>query len=103
MITDVREKSVSVVTSITEPVFTTWTWGQREAPKEEPSVKYQQKLSLVYASPSRCWGLGFSREKGYGAEETNPTYLLQLSIVFMGTNRDLPSMGDQVSRYASKS
>lgn len=99
---ETRERSVTVVSSLTSPIFTTWSWSKKETQDTTPN-DYRQKIGLVYASSSKCWGLGFSREKGYNASEANATYLLQLSITFMGQVRDLPNVGSAVDRELKKS
>lgn len=97
----IKERSVSVVTSLTAPIYTTYTWSLREEKDVDP--QYRQKISLVYNSTSRCWGLGFSREKDYGVNERDASYLLQLSVIFMGQQRDLPNMGGVIERELDRS
>jgi hypothetical protein len=97
----VREKTLSVVTSLTNPVTATYSWGSKD--ERNVDIQYRQKLGLVFGSDSRCWGLSFSREKPYGVDEYDATYLLQLSIVFMGQSRDLPNMSDSITRELKKS
>ncbi len=104
--TETREKAIQLVTSLTKPIFTTYTWNQRDIkdPNSHDITRdYQQKIGLVYASPSKCWGLGFSREKTYGTLEENASYVLQLNIIFMGQARDLPQMGQSIERELKKS
>ncbi|MCX6119610.1 MAG: hypothetical protein NT027_18895, partial [Proteobacteria bacterium] len=96
-----REKTATVVTSLTAPVYTTWSWGQKQVDGSD-DAPYRQKMSFVYGSPSRCWGVGFSREKDYGQDEIAPTYRLQLNIVFMDQPRDLPDMSPTVTRELQK-
>lgn len=98
-----NERTLQVVTSLTKPLYTTYTWGRKDVKDDSNFPDYQQKIGFVYSSPSRCWGMGFSREKGYGVPEEAATYVLQLNIIFMGQIRDLPDMSPQLSRQIDKS
>lgn len=98
-----KEKSATIVTSLTNPVTSSWSYSLKEKENEAPLSDYRQRLSLMYASPSGCWGLGFAREKGYGVEEKAATYLLQLNITFMGQTRDLPNISSPMERELRKS
>lgn len=98
-----NERTVQVVTSLTKPFYTTYSWGRKEIKDDPIYPDYQQKLGVVYASPSRCWGVGLSREKGYGVDEAGATYVLQLNVIFMGQARDLPDMSPQLARQIDKS
>jgi len=48
---------------------------------------YQTVLGAVYSSPSNCWALAFQRQKKYYKEERDASYLLELSVLFMGRAR----------------
>lgn len=87
----IKERTVSVVTTLTAPVFATYAWSLKEEFGVRPLDR--DKIGLTYVSKSDCWGLGFSRERGYGQKERDSTYLLTLSIIFMGQGRELPGMG----------
>jgi lipopolysaccharide export system protein LptA len=98
-----REKSVTLVTSLTSPVTSSWSYSRKEKENEAPARDYRQKLNLVYGSTSGCWGLGFAREKGYGVDESGASYLLQFNMTFMGQTRDLPNMSSSIEREIKKS
>jgi hypothetical protein len=97
------EKSITFVTSLANPLSASWSYSQKEKINEAPAKDYRQKVSLVYGSASGCWGLGFSREKGYGIDERGASYLLQLNVTFMGQTRDLPNMSSAIERELKKS
>ena len=96
------EKSLTFVTSLTSPVSASWSYSRKDKVNELPERDYRQKISLVYGSASGCWGLGFSREKGYGVEERAASYLLQLNVTFMGQTRELPNMSSSLERELKK-
>lgn len=100
---DTKEKSLTFVTSLTDPITSSWSYSQKEKDNELPAFDYRQKLSLVYGSASGCWGIGFSREKGYGVDEAGASYLLQLNVTFMGQARPLPNMSSPIERELKKS
>ena len=97
------ERSVTVVTSLTNPVTSSWAYSRKDKVNEAPDKDYRQKLSFVYGSSSGCWGLGFAREKGYSVDESGASYLLQLNMTFMGQTRDLPNMSKPLEREFNKS
>ena len=97
------ERSVTVVTSLTNPVTSSWAYSRKDKVNEAPNKDYRQKLSFVYGSSSGCWGLGFAREKGYSVDESGASYLLQLNMTFMGQTRDLPNMSKPLEREFNKS
>ncbi len=89
-----RERRVSLATSLIPPV-TSFIQVRRqliddEVPTFENSVR--TAYGFDYQSSSRCWGLQFSREKDYGDTQAEATYLLRLSVIFMGQERSLPNM-----------
>jgi hypothetical protein len=97
------ERSVTVVTSLTNPVATSWAYSRKDKVNDAPERDYRQKISFVYGSSSGCWGLGFAREKGYGVDENGASYLLQLNMTFMGQTRELPNMSKPMEREFNKS
>ncbi len=60
--------------------------------------EYKTAFGFRYDSDSKCWGLQFAREKNYGKLEGEATYLLRLSVVFMGQQRNLPNMSQGLER-----
>ena len=62
------------------------------------TTSFQTAYGLKYVSSSDCWGLQFAREKGYSTPEANASYVIRLSIVFMGQERPLPDMSGSVVR-----
>ncbi len=96
------ERSLTFVTSLISPVSASWSYSRKDKINELPKQDYRQKISLVYGSASGCWGLGFSREKGYGVEERAASYLLQLNVTFMGQTRELPNMSSGLERELKK-
>jgi len=60
--------------------------------------EYKAAYGIRYDSDSRCWGLQFAREKDYGVLEGEATYLLRLSVVFMGQQRNMPNMSPGLER-----
>jgi hypothetical protein len=83
-----NEKTAVIATTLTKPISTTYSLGEREVQDSTTPKDYRQKIALIYASPSKCWGLSMSREKGYITSERDATYLLQLSVIFTGQSRD---------------
>ena len=93
-----REQSTTFVTSLLRPFTASWSYSRKDIDGIASANDYRQKLGLSYASLSQCWGLTFVREKPYGVEEKNSTYLLQLNVTFMGQTRDLPNMSSPLER-----
>jgi hypothetical protein len=98
-----REKTANVSTTLTKPVKAAWSYSRKDKENEAPANDYRQKLSVLYGSPSLCWGIGFAREKGYGVKEHDASYLLQLNITFMGQGREFPNLFNSVEREMKKS
>jgi hypothetical protein len=98
-----KERSITVVTSLLNPVTTSWSYSRKDKENEAPATDYRQKVSVIYGSDSGCWGLGFAREKGYGVDEHGASYLLQFNMTFMGQTRDLPNMSSSLERELKKS
>ena len=98
-----REKTTSVATTLSKPITSTWNYSRKEVDNQGPARDYRQKISFIYGSPSLCWGLGFSREKGYGVEERGASYLLQLSVTFLGQGRVFPNLSTAMERELKKS
>ncbi len=96
------ERSVSLVTSLISPVTASWIFSRKDKVNDLPQEDYRQKASIVYGSSSGCWGLGFSREKGYGIDEAGASYLLQLNVTFMGQTRSFPNMSSAIERFIKK-
>ena len=65
------------------------------------TTSFQSAYGLKYVSPSDCWGLQFAREKTYSTPEAYASYVLRLSMVFMGQERPLPDMSGGVIHEAS--
>jgi hypothetical protein len=51
---------------------------------------YRVSIGASYLSSSDCWGMNFSRLKDYGKDEGNATYVLRLSVLFLGQPREIP-------------
>ncbi len=49
-------------------------------------------VGAEYRSTSNCWGLALARTKNFLYPEAEASYLLQLSVIFMGLQRPLPNM-----------
>jgi hypothetical protein len=97
-----REQSTTFVTSLLKPVTASYSYSKKDIDGPLATDDYRQKIGISYASPSRCWGLTFVREKPYGIEEKSSTYLLQLNVTFMGQTRDLPNMSSPLERQIHK-
>jgi lipopolysaccharide export system protein LptA len=95
------EQTATFATSLTRPVMTTVSWAKREY-RGQGIPLHKNKIGLVYASRTNCWGMGFSREKDYGVPQDAASYVLQLNIIFMGQQRDLPDMSQQVDRVMKR-
>lgn len=89
-----------LVTSLI-PAVNTYIRLQKQD-KHRPPDSYEANVlhaeGFEYKSDSRCWGLGFAREKNFGDPEIKATYALQLSVIFMGQQRPLPNMQSGVVR-----
>ena len=64
--------------------------------------RYRISYGAKYLSSSDCWGLSFSRLKDYGKQEGSASYLLKLSVIFLGQPRDLPDMSPTPVREYKK-
>ncbi len=62
------------------------------------TAEYKTAYGIRYDSDSKCWGLQFAREKDYLKLEGDATYLLRLSVIFMGQERNLPNMSPGLER-----
>jgi lipopolysaccharide export system protein LptA len=60
--------------------------------------QYQTIFGLQYLSPSDCWRLAVNRQKRYDYDEKKAEYLLQLSVVFLGSERSR-DLSPSVVRY----
>ncbi len=61
---------------------------------------YQTAIAASYLSDSDCWRLSFKREKSYGQNEKDASYYLQLTALFVGTERS-QDFGAAVKKYLS--
>jgi hypothetical protein len=52
---------------------------------DEP--QYESRYGLEYLAGSGCWGLRFLRSKDFNQAEEQASYLLQLSVIFLGQQR----------------
>jgi hypothetical protein len=98
------ERKAWLATSLISPVTSFISVKRKDTDKEnsklEPSYKNRFEIAegFDYNSSSQCWGLQFLREKDYEKDEREATYLLQLSVVFMGQKRNFPDMAPSVVR-----
>jgi hypothetical protein len=95
-----RIRSYRLVSSLIPMVSTYMIASQRliDGEKRSYSLDYKTALGIRYDSDSRCWGLQFAREKDYGEEEGQASYLLKLSVIFMGQQRYFPNMSPGLER-----
>jgi hypothetical protein len=95
-----RVRSYSLASSLIPMVQTYATINQRleDELARSYTTEYKTAYGIRYDSDSRCWGLQFAREKNYGKLEGAATYLLRLSVVFMGQQRNLPNMSEGLER-----
>ncbi len=93
-------RTMSVASTLIPPVTTYLSVGRQDRQGEEPSYRnrFDVAYGFKYDSSSQCWGLQFSREKPYNRNEDEAKYLLQLSIVFMGQQRNLTNMSSGIVR-----
>ncbi len=82
-------REISLATTLLDPLLTAYRYGRRNIEDGTSEPQYSQKLDLIYRSPSKCWTLNFSREKPYDQTELNASYLLELSVIFMGQGTGL--------------
>jgi hypothetical protein len=87
-------RSLGMATPLIPRVSTTLALSDREVERldyDPPAAKdnnnYRSVLSMDYIDDSGCWGLRFLRTKDFGVLEENASYLLQLSVIFMGQQR----------------
>jgi hypothetical protein len=98
--TRTRERSLSIATGLIPPVTTYVSLKSRVQDDKAPTHTNGvfAAYGFEYKSPSDCWGLQFAREKEYDEDETSASYVMRLSIVFMGQQRPLPNMSQGVTR-----
>ncbi len=95
-----RVRSYRLVSSLIPMVQTYVVISQSLKDEDTRSYtkEYKTAYGIKYDSDSKCWGLQFAREKDYGVFEGNATYLLRLSVVFMGQQRSMPNMSPGLER-----
>ncbi len=95
-------RSVAVDSSLLGP-FVVFFRGSRQAIAERDqdyTSSIKTAVGLKYVSPSDCWGLQFAREKNYNTLEEAASYVLRLSVLFMGQERPMPDMSNGVMKLA---
>lgn len=95
-----RIRSYRLASSLIPMVSTYVLASQRliDGQKRSYSLDFKTAVGVRYDSDSRCWGLQFAREKDYGKEEGEASYLLKLSVIFMGEQRHFPNMSPGLER-----
>lgn len=98
--TRTRERSLSIATSLIPPVTSYATVRSRVQDDKAPTHTNGifTAYGFEYRSTSDCWGLQFAREKDYDKDENAASYVLRLSVVFMGQQRALPNVSQSVTR-----
>ena len=89
LFTRTTTREVAFATTLTDPILLAYKYGRRNIEDNVSQPQYSQKLDLIYRSPAKCWTLNFSREKPYDQPELNASYLLELSVIFMGQGTGL--------------
>jgi len=87
-------KSAQLSTTLVHPI-TSFFRILRQVADGQPSDytnTYNTAYGFKYLSTTDCWGLEFSREKRLAVLETDASYVLRFSMVFMGQERPLPDM-----------
>lgn len=99
-VTRTRVRSYRLATSLIPLVSTYAAISHRliDGAVRSYSVDFKTAYGVRYDSDSRCWGLQFAREKDYGDEEREATYLLRLSVIFTGQQRYFPNMSPGLER-----
>lgn len=95
-----RVRSYRLATSLI-PMVTTYAALSHRLIDGKPrsySVDFKTAYGMRYDSDSKCWGLQLAREKDYSKEEGEATYLLRLSVIFSGEQRNLPNMSPGLER-----
>ena len=98
-----RTTSIGLATSLIPSISTGITLARKRVEGEE--LQYGTSLNLAYTDPSGCWGLRFIREKDLNQDESSANYILQLSVIFLGSERsaDLsPSLEREIPRLTFK-
>lgn len=95
-----RERTMSVASGLIPWITTYVTLRSRV---EDDKIRTHTNgvfaaYGFEYRSTSECWGLQFAREKDYDKDESDASYVLRLSIVFMGQQRGLPNMSSGLTR-----
>lgn len=95
-----RVRSYRLASSLIPMVSTYAVVNQRlrDGYQRSYSSDYKTAFGFRYNSDSRCWGLQFAREKDYDKEEGEASYLLKLSVIFMGQQRYFPNMSPGLER-----
>lgn len=98
--TRTRERSFTLATSLISPVTSYVTLRSRVQDDQAPTHTNGvfAAYGFEYRSPSECWGLQFAREKDYDKDEMAASYVLRLSVIFMGQQRALPNMSQSLTR-----
>lgn len=89
-----RERTLSLVTSLL-PSSTAYVSLKNQVIDETLSSHRDNNataIGLEYKSSSDCWGLQLAREKPYGKQENEASYVVRLSVIFMGQNLRAPNM-----------
>jgi len=96
-----RTQSASLSTSLIPRISAGISLVQRNV-EGVARGQYGTSVNIAYTDPSACWGLRFVREKDLNQNEENANYVLQLSVIFMGTQRagDIsPALQREIPRF----
>ena len=97
-----RIASVGISTGLI-PYISTGINLIRKEIEDEPQ-QYGTSINLAYVDRSGCWGLRFVREKDLNRDEADANYILQLSVIFFGSNRagDIsPALEREIPRFTA--
>lgn len=81
-----RVRTLSLTTTLIPWVTTRASWAKKSVANGTKD-SYETRLGWEYLSSSGCWGLRFLRSKDFAMDERDATYILQLSVIFMGQQR----------------
>ncbi|MDA9951148.1 putative LPS assembly protein LptD [Oligoflexaceae bacterium] len=97
----VYKQTTEQLMNLTTKVFSHLDLGVSLAKRlrEESDPEYQTIFRISYTSLEDCWKVDLGRTKSFEKDERDAVYLLQLSVLFLGQERRVGNLGDQVERY----
>ena len=96
-------RSVDLGTSLLRPLTTyisVWRRDVDNIPLNFTS-SYKAALGWSYASPSQCWGWQMAREKDFGVESRDASYVFRVSVIFQGQQRPVPNLASGFVQQAN--